>query len=94
MLLKKTTLFCLILFNLTCIQSFSQDIPQIKGPNLANTPLLSVVRIIDGDTIVINNEKDITIRLIGVDTPETVSPAKPVEDYGKEASLFKQSAKR
>lgn len=29
-----------------------------------------------------------TIRLIGVDTPETVHPPKPVERHGKEASAF------
>jgi micrococcal nuclease len=29
-----------------------------------------------------------TIRLIGVDTPETVHPSKPVERFGKEASDF------
>jgi len=29
-----------------------------------------------------------TIRLIGVDTPETVHPSKPVERHGKEASAF------
>jgi micrococcal nuclease len=44
------------------------------------------VRVVDGDTIVLDqNEK---VRLIGVDTPETVHPAKPVEWYGKEASAF------
>jgi micrococcal nuclease len=29
-----------------------------------------------------------TIRLIGVDTPETVHPDKPVQDFGPEASAF------
>lgn len=29
-----------------------------------------------------------TVRLIGVDTPGTVHPRKPVEPYGKEASAF------
>lgn len=43
-------------------------------------------RVVDGDTIIIdNNEK---VRLIGVDTPETVHPNKPVEFFGKEASAF------
>lgn len=28
------------------------------------------------------------VRLIGVDTPETVHPQKPVEFYGRESSLF------
>ena len=44
------------------------------------------IRVIDGDTIVLaGNEK---VRLIGVDTPETVHPSKPVEYFGKEASAF------
>lgn len=44
------------------------------------------IRVIDGDTIVLEgNEK---VRLIGVDTPETVHPNKPVEHFGKEASEF------
>lgn len=48
-----------------------------------------VVQIIDGDTVKIDyNGKSTNVRLIGVDTPETVHPNKPVEFYGKEASNF------
>lgn len=48
-----------------------------------------VVRVVDGDTIEIaTGEK---IRLIGVDTPESVHPSKPVEAYGKEAAAFTRS---
>ena len=48
-----------------------------------------VVRVIDGDTVKIDyNGKPTNVRLIGVDTPETVHPNKPVEAYGKEASNF------
>ena len=48
-----------------------------------------VVRVIDGDTVKIDyNGKATNVRLIGVDTPETVHPNKPVEAYGKEASNF------
>ena len=43
-------------------------------------------RVIDGDTIELSNGEK--IRLIGVDTPETKHPRKPVEYYGKEASAF------
>ena len=44
---------------------------------------------IDGDTVKIDyNGKATNVRLIGVDTPETVHPSKPVEAYGKEASNF------
>ncbi len=47
----------------------------------------TVIKVIDGDTISI--EKDgvtETLRLIGINTPETVDPRKPVECFGKEAS--------
>ncbi len=46
-----------------------------------------VVRGIDGDTIIVDiGGNATTIRLIGVDTPETVDPRKPVECFGPEAS--------
>ncbi len=46
-------------------------------------------RVIDGDTIVVEiDNKQEKVRLIGVDTPETVHPEKPVEYFGKEASEF------
>jgi endonuclease YncB( thermonuclease family) len=43
----------------------------------------TVERIVDGDTIVLDGSEK--VRLIGVDTPETVDPRKPVEYFGKEA---------
>ncbi|MBI2196596.1 thermonuclease family protein [Candidatus Daviesbacteria bacterium] len=43
-----------------------------------------VTKVVDGDTIVVNGEQ--TIRLIGIDTPETVDPRRPVACFGKEAS--------
>ena len=50
-------------------------------------PLTYIVsRVIDGDTIVV--EEIGTVRLIGVDTPETVDPRRPVQYFGKEASAF------
>lgn len=48
-----------------------------------------VIKVIDGDTIEI--EGNIKVRLIGVDTPETVDPRRPVGCYGKEASDFVKS---
>lgn len=48
-----------------------------------------VVRFSDGDTIVVDmNGKNETIRMIGVDTPETHDPRKPVQCYGPAASAF------
>ncbi len=45
-----------------------------------------VERVIDGDTIIVVGVG--RVRLIGVDTPETVDPRRPVEFFGREASAF------
>ncbi len=47
-----------------------------------------VTRIIDGDTIEVKFSDGTTekVRLIGIDTPETLDPRKPVECFGKEAT--------
>jgi micrococcal nuclease len=52
--------------------------------------LRKVIRIIDGDTIVVSpNEK---VRLIGVNTPETKDPKKPVECFGRHAEQYTRDA--
>jgi len=48
--------------------------------------VIKCTRVVDGDTIVLRNGEK--VRLIGVDTPETKHPSKPVEYYGKEATAF------
>jgi micrococcal nuclease len=46
-----------------------------------------VVRVVDGDTIdVLIGGEQLRLRYIGVDTPETVDPRRPVGCFGKEAS--------
>jgi len=46
-----------------------------------------VSKVVDGDTIDVSiNGKTERIRLIGINTPETVDPRRPVECFGKEAS--------
>ncbi|HSK81914.1 MAG TPA: thermonuclease family protein, partial [Rubrobacter sp.] len=51
---------------------------------------MTVTRVVDGDTIEGNPTLSWTedVRLLGVDTPETVDPNEPVEPYGPEASAF------
>jgi micrococcal nuclease len=51
---------------------------------------MPVTKIVDGDTFWVDDgsEKGLKIRLIGVNTPETVHPSKSVEFYGKEASEY------
>jgi len=61
------------------------------SPALAQTSqTVTVERVIDGDTIEISPTVDgkEDVRLIGVDTPETVDPGEPVEPFGPEASAF------
>ncbi|MBI4084755.1 MAG: thermonuclease family protein [Candidatus Levybacteria bacterium] len=49
--------------------------------------IASITKVVDGDTIsVLINGKKETIRIIGINTPETVDPRKTVECFGKEAS--------
>ena len=45
---------------------------------------------IDGDTILVRGAggRIEDVRLLGIDTPETVDPRKPVQCYGPQASAF------
>ena len=48
-----------------------------------------IVRAVDGDTAVVKVDgQERRVRFLGVDTPETVHPNKPVQFFGKEASNF------
>jgi micrococcal nuclease len=48
-----------------------------------------VTRVVDGDTVEFRYRgRDVDVRLIGVDTPETVPPGQPVECGGPAASRF------
>jgi micrococcal nuclease len=53
----------------------------------------TVTGTLDGDTIVVRTDAGatLTIRLLGVDTPETHHPRKPVECYGPEAAAYTRS---
>ena len=45
-----------------------------------------VVRVVDGDTLLLDRKE--RVRLIGINTPETVDLRRPVERFGREASAF------
>jgi micrococcal nuclease len=48
-----------------------------------------VVRVVDGDTIEARFDGRVEdVRMIGVDTPETVKPGTPVQCFGRRASRF------
>ena len=58
-----------------------------RGPTGGPPGAAAVVEIIDGDTLVVDvrGHRE-PVRLIGVDTPETIHPDRPEECYGAEAS--------
>ena len=75
---------CLIILSLALNSCRKQESTQpISNPNPEYSFNL-VKRVIDGDTIELDN--GIKIRYIGIDTPETKHPRKPVQYFGKEAS--------
>ncbi|MCC6404827.1 MAG: thermonuclease family protein [Candidatus Yanofskybacteria bacterium] len=66
-----------------------------NNPELTATPkpapsgMVLVTKVVDGDTIEI--EGGTRVRYIGVNTPETVDPRRPVQCFGKEASSYNAS---
>lgn len=59
----------------------------LEAPAAPDTTFRAKVkRVVDGDTFVI--EDGTRVRLLGINTPETVDPRRPVEKFGKEASAF------
>jgi micrococcal nuclease len=55
----------------------------------AQVPTCKVLRVVDGDTVILLLDgQAVRVRLIGVNTPETVDPRKPVERFGREATRF------
>lgn len=47
----------------------------------------TVITVIDGDTVLVRIGRErVSVRLLGIDTPETKDPRKPVQCFGREAS--------
>ena len=63
-----------------------------RGPAAAPTDTGVVVAVIDGDTIDVDLAgRTERVRLLGIDTPESVDPDRPVECHGPEASALTRS---
>src|ERR1700754_3750132 len=64
--------------------------PHRGGPEPSQVLTGVAVRAVDGDTLEVRlDDGDVeTVRLIGVDTPETVKPDTPVQCFGPQASAF------
>lgn len=77
------------------VQDHAQGQDRAQGQDQAQsqtdplTPNATIVEVVDGDTVValIDGVRE-TIRLIGIDTPESVARDRPVQCYGPEASKY------
>lgn len=58
----------------------------VHVPPVSEAGIAHVQRVVDGDTLLLTGGE--RVRLIGVDTPESVKPDAPVEPLGREASDF------
>jgi len=92
---KKTPLWVLIVVALFAIAQYAGWIPDNNTKQPAQTisesqpGLYRIDHFVDGDTIAITmNGKKETIRMIGVDTPETHKPNTPVQCYGPAAAAY------
>lgn len=70
----------------------SPDPEDTTAPDSIIATNASVLKVTDGDTIEVALDaepgKEFKVRLLGVNTPETVDPRRPVQCFGKEASDF------
>lgn len=49
----------------------------------------TIARVVDGDTVIVRaGSRTLDVRLLGIDTPETVDPHRPVGCFGPEASAY------
>ena len=61
----------------------------VEKAEMPSGDLIAVDRVVDGDTIKVTFEgKSESVRIIGINTPETKHPTKPIECFGPEASKF------
>lgn len=68
--------------------SATSSLPVVRRPD-ALPSNARVTRVVDGDTVDALQDgetKIVRIRLLGINTPESVDPRRPVECFGKEAS--------
>jgi len=82
---RPTALVALLLLGLVALR-LGQGCLLEPAPQAVAEGTYRLQRVVDGDTLLLENGA--RLRLIGVDTPETVKEDSPVEPWGSEASAF------
>ena len=79
--------FCVALLVLSLALGCGNATSEPTTPTPSGHTQAQVVRVIDGDTIEVSVAGQThKVRYIGIDTPETKHPTKPVEPFGPEAA--------
>ncbi len=80
---------CVAVTLLTACRSSAETAGSATGSTVSDPAVGAIDDVIDGDTVIVRiGGHDQTVRLLGIDTPETVKPNSPVECYGPEASAL------
>lgn len=74
------------LFVLAVVVRLAWTFTRSQSPESLDEGRHAVARVIDGDTLLLTDGA--RVRLMGVDTPETVRPHTPVQPFGPEATAF------
>lgn len=100
---KKTPLWAVVIIALFVGAQYFGWLPTGESTNSENSTMQQATKtatstqpgtyaidhFVDGDTIVVNmNGKTETVRMIGIDTPETHKPNTPVQCYGPAAAAY------
>ncbi|MDQ5957535.1 MAG: micrococcal nuclease [Patescibacteria group bacterium] len=87
---KDAVSFKNILDNITIFRSSSSSSTVLTTNDRINIKSgYYVTKVVDGDTVdIVGNGKEERVRLIGINSPESVDPRRPVECFGKEASIY------
>ncbi len=80
-------ILCLFFAHISTPAKYSARFLRKNIPKIIVGEKYKVKDVIDGDTLVVKvDQKLVTIRMLGVDTPETVDPRKPTQCFGLQAS--------
>ncbi|MCC7522793.1 thermonuclease family protein [Candidatus Uhrbacteria bacterium] len=78
------------IFTISLQAPAQEDRPSEVVRQAATSTNAVITRVVDGDTVEarLDTGDEATVRLLGINTPETVDPRRPVECFGKEASNY------
>lgn len=85
--IKLVVIFLIIISCISYLYFSKTNNYKKKNIKIDSNVSYQVLKVLDGDTFQIKiNKETVTVRMLGIDTPETVDPRKGIQCYGKQAS--------